>query len=128
MNDTAKKVNWKDAKLKDIKVGSRMSLKAYNELSQLYTTQSELKRLKKRYGKIEQCIKEYKMRSRDLKHLAEENEDEYEEYVAQCIIDGSEPTDIWSWIAEQVATAEEYQYEFERDQSIKDFSCHMKKD
>ena len=58
------------------------------------------------------------MRTRDLKHLAEQSEEEYAEYVEECNDAGSEPTDIWTWLAEQQATAEEAHNDYLRDEGL----------
>ena len=58
------------------------------------------------------------MRTRDLKALADESEEEYAEYVLECIKNGSEPQDLWSWLAEQQATAEEAMNEYQRDEGL----------
>jgi len=58
------------------------------------------------------------MRTNDLKHIAEQSEEEYAEYVKDCLSNDSEPLDIYSWIAEQQATAEEYMNDYKRDEGL----------
>ena len=58
------------------------------------------------------------MRSRDLKALAEENEGEYEEYMEECFERDEEPLDIWTWLAEQQAMAEEAHNDYLRDEGL----------
>ena len=60
------------------------------------------------------------MRTRDLKALAEQSEDEYTEYVEHCEELDREPQDIWTWLAEQQATAEEEMNDYRRDEGLDD--------
>ena len=58
------------------------------------------------------------MRTRDIKALAEQSEEEYAEYVEYCEELDQEPQDIWTWLAEQQATAEEEQYQYQKDEGL----------
>ena len=60
------------------------------------------------------------MKTRDLKTLAEESSDEYEEYIAECRKAGLDCLNIWMWIAEQIATEEEYRNDMLRDDALMD--------
>ena len=62
------------------------------------------------------------MRTRDLKALAEQSEDEYAEYVDVCTTNNTEPLDIWTWLAEQQTIAEEEMHDYLRDEALDDRS------
>lgn len=56
------------------------------------------------------------MRTNTMKQLAEEHEEEYNEYVYECHKMGiAKPLDIYSWVAERRATEEEYRNDAVRD-------------
>ena len=56
--------------------------------------------------------------TKDLKYLAEQSQEEYEEYVSECKANDTEPLDIFSFVAEQIAIEEEYMNQFKRDEGI----------
>lgn len=67
------------------------------------------------------------MRTNDIKHLAEEMEEEYEEalaaHVADIVINGLEHTDfpdIFTWVVMQKMTAQEDYNKFLRDEGVPD--------
>ncbi|RKX85195.1 MAG: hypothetical protein DRP57_04330 [Spirochaetes bacterium] len=60
------------------------------------------------------------MRSNQLKFLAEQSEEEYEEYCDECLKEGIEPQDIYLWVQGQIADAEEARFEYEREDWMKD--------
>ena len=54
-----------------------------------------------------------------MKALAEQSEDEYEIYCQQRLEDGADIEDIpdiWSWLSEQISTAEEEMNNYKRDE------------
>ena len=55
------------------------------------------------------------MRTNIMKNMAEIYKDDYEEYVNIC---KGEPMDIWSWLAMEIATAEEYVNDAARDDAL----------
>ena len=58
------------------------------------------------------------MRSNIMKDMAETYKEEYDEYVNDCIEINTVPIDIWSWIGEQIATAQEYRNDQIRDDAL----------
>ena len=55
------------------------------------------------------------MRTNIMKDMAEVYQEDYDEYVNDC---EGEPLDIWSWLAEQIATAEEARNDQMRDDAL----------
>jgi hypothetical protein len=45
-------MSWRDRSLRDTAIGQRMSLKAYNELTQLYENMKVLTKMRDRYNKL----------------------------------------------------------------------------
>ena len=58
------------------------------------------------------------MRTNDIKALAEEWEDEYQEYVDECDKLGNTPMDIFTWVATEQMTAEEEMNDYKRDEGL----------
>jgi len=58
------------------------------------------------------------MRSNIMKDMAEACKEEYDEYVNDCMEINMVPVDIWSWIAEQIITAEDYRNDQMKDDTL----------
>ena len=60
------------------------------------------------------------MRTRDIKAMAEENQEEYEEYVERCEDSYQEPLDIFEWTEMLRNIAETEMNEYRRDEGLDD--------
>ena len=58
------------------------------------------------------------LRTNDIKALAEEWEDEYQEYVDECKKLGNTPQDIFTWVVTEQMTAEEEDYQYKKDEGL----------
>ena len=58
------------------------------------------------------------MRTMSRKYSAEQNEEDYELYVQRCIDSNQEPLDIFEWLSMEQETAEEEQYQYQRDEGL----------
>ena len=58
------------------------------------------------------------MRTNQIKALAEQWEDEYEEYAEECLREGNEPMDIFTWVVTEQMTAQEAQNDYLRDEGL----------